>query len=158
MDQIGAKLSQIVTLREATTDAQTSAKAKVADERAQLPALIAFMLAYVAYVKGTFGNTPDVLADFGLVPKKAPRQPTPEQKAAAKAKREATRKARGTVGPVKKLSIVGNVIGVKVTPITAPEVPASPQPAADSASTPTAALAPTGGSGPVGGASPAPHS
>ena len=173
VDQIDAKLQEIVTLRAATTDAQTSAKARVAEERAQLPALIAFMLAYVAYVKAAFGNAPEVLADFGLVPKKARTPLTPEEKAAAKAKRKATREARGTVGPVKKLGIVGNVVGVTVTPVTAPAAPASPAaPAAPAASAavaspspqPPAATAPVtaapaaGTGGASSGGTPAPHS
>ena len=51
------------------------------------------MAAFVAFVKATFGNSPDVLADFGLKPKKATTPLTVEQKAAAAAKREGN--ARG---------------------------------------------------------------
>lgn len=101
----------------------------MAEEKAQLPALLLFMAAYVAFVKATFGNVPDVLADFGLQPKKARKPLTAEKLAAAKAKNEATRAARGTVGSTKKKAIVGNVVGVTVTPITAPAAAPSPQPA-----------------------------
>jgi hypothetical protein len=59
-------------------------------------------------VQAMFGTQTDVLADFGLVPHKrsAPKASTT---ADAVLKNAATRKARGTVGPKKKLSIKGNV-------------------------------------------------
>ena len=129
VSQVTAKLQTIATLRSDTEQAQATAKAKVAAETAQLPALLAFMSDYTAFVKATFGNTPDVLADFGVPPKKAPTPPSAETKLAAVAKREATRAARGTKGSVQKKSVKGNVTGVVVTPVTAP-APASPQPAA----------------------------
>ncbi|HEY3821213.1 MAG TPA: hypothetical protein VGL81_28805 [Polyangiaceae bacterium] len=126
--QVNTKLGQIVSLRSATVAAQVSAKTKVAAERAQLAPLLVFMAAYVAFVKATFGQSPDVLADFGLAPKKARKAPTAEQLVAAKAKREATRKARGTKGSVQKAEITGNVVGVTVTPITSTTEAPSSQP------------------------------
>jgi hypothetical protein len=157
--QVTTNLQEIVDLRNATTDAQATAKAKVAAETAKLPTLLLFMSAYTAYVKATFGNTPDVLADFGLAVKK-PRTPlTAQQKAAASAKAKATREARGTKGPVAKQAITGNVIGVTVTPITAPAAPApeaAPQPAAPAnASTPAPGAS---GSGTGGSGTATPHS
>ena len=118
--QVTTNLGQIASLRTATLDAQASAKTRVAAEATQLPALLLFMASYVAFVKATFGQAPDVLADFGQVPKKARKPLTTEQLALAKEKRKATRAARGTVGSTKKKAIVGNVIGVTVTPIIAP--------------------------------------
>jgi hypothetical protein len=154
VQEVTTNLNEIATLRSDTVDAQTNAKAKVAAEKARLPALRAFMKVYIAFVRATFGDAPEVLADFGLTPKKAPKPRTGAQLAAAKAKRDATRKARGTVGPVKKQAIIGDVVGVEVTPITAPKAPASPTPAtATAASTPS-----TGAPGASSGGSPAPHS
>ncbi|HEY8086615.1 MAG TPA: hypothetical protein VIF09_02180 [Polyangiaceae bacterium] len=155
--QVTGNLKQIATLRSDTTAAQTAARAKVATEKAQLPQLLLFMSAYVAFIRGTFGNQPDVLADFGLPPKKTRAPLTVEQKAAAKAKREATRKARGTVGPVAKLAITGNVTGVTVTPLVAPpSVPAAPP--ATTPSTPSTGASGGAGNTPgsaTGGAPPA---
>ena len=151
--QVTTNLQEIVDLRTATTNAQASAKASVAAETAKLPPLLLFLAAYVAYVKATFGNSPTVLADFGLATKKVRKPLTPAQKAATSAKAKATRAARGTKGPVAKLAITGNVIGVTVTPITAPAAPApapAPQPTAPAnASTPAqgASASGTGGSG-----------
>jgi hypothetical protein len=118
--EVQANLAEIEALRTATIEAQANAKARAAAEKARLPTLFAFLIAYVAFVKATFGDTVDVLADFGLAPRKAPRPLTPEEKALAKAKRKATREARGTKGPVARLATVGNVVGVTVTPITKP--------------------------------------
>ena len=79
-----------------------------------------------------------MLADFGITPKaRAPL--TVEAKAAAAAKRAATRAARHTMGTQQKKGIKGDVTGVLVTPITAasPTVaaPASPTPPATSGAT-----------------------
>lgn len=57
-------------------------------------------------VIATFGSTSPKLADFGYAPRKVTVL-TPAQKAAAAEKRAATRKARGTLGPKKKLAITG---------------------------------------------------
>jgi hypothetical protein len=48
------------------------------------------MAALIAYVKTAFSNSPDVLADFGLTPKKVKAPLTIAQQAAAAAKRAAT--------------------------------------------------------------------
>src|SRR5579859_1166273 len=118
--EIQAKLARIGELRDAVLAAQVAARTRVAAERAELPALTAFLADYAAFVKARFGTAHGKLADFTLVPPKARRALTPEEKAAAKAKREATRKARHTMGPLQKKGIVGNVTGVVVTPIVAP--------------------------------------
>jgi hypothetical protein len=153
---VKANLQEIADLRSATTDAQTNAKAKVAAEKAKLPALRIFLSAYVAYLKATYGNTPDVLADFGIVPRKARKPVSPETAAAAKAKREATRKARGTKGSVEKKAIVGNVTGVIVTPVTAPA--AAPSPATPPVATAPAAPGAPATVSPTAAAGTTPHS
>ena len=157
--QVNGNLGQIVSLRAASNDAKANAKAKVGAEKAQLPPLLLFMAAYVAFVKATFGNAPDVLADFGLVPRKARTPLTAEQKAAAKAKGKATREARGTRGPKAKQAITGNVVGVQVTPITAPAAapaaPAAPAPQpAQAASAPSGSANGTAGTATGGAATP----
>jgi hypothetical protein len=116
--QVEAQLQALATLRSEVEAAKATAAAKLATETAQAPALIAYQDAFVAFVKAAFGNSPDVLADFGLLPKKARTPLTVEQKAAAKAKRDATRKARGTMGSKQKLAVKGNVTGVTITATT----------------------------------------
>ncbi len=56
-----------------------------------------------------FGKNSPKLASFGFEPPKKPTM-TEEQKAAAVAKRRATRAARGTVGPKARLAIKGTVV------------------------------------------------
>jgi len=116
--QVIGQLHEVVELRADAEAARAVARAKVAAEEARLPALRAFLLAFAALVKAQFGALPDVLADFGMTPNKTPRPLTPEEKAAAKAKRAATRKARGVIGSRKRAAIKGDVTGVIVTPLT----------------------------------------
>ncbi|HZU82221.1 MAG TPA: hypothetical protein VE987_04860 [Polyangiaceae bacterium] len=88
------------------------------------------------YVINVYGATSPVLADFGFAPPKTATR-TPEEKAAAAAKAKATRAARHTAGKKQKKVVKGNVTGIVVTPVTAPEeAPVTPAPPAV---TPTAA-------------------
>jgi hypothetical protein len=112
-------LKALGTMRAAVEDAQSASKAAVAKETTDAPPIRALMADLDAFVKSQFSKSPDVLADFGLAPKKA-RTPTPAaKKTAAVAKREATRKARGTMGKKAKLAVKGDVVGVVVTPVHA---------------------------------------
>ncbi len=142
--QIVTKLQQIVTLRGDVNAAKAATTVKVDAEKAQLPGLSDFMTALVQALKVAFGTQADVLADFGLPPTKARTPLTVQQKAAAAAKREATRAARGTKSDKAKKDIKGAVTGVVVTPVVA-------GPAAPAAAAPTAVPTPgtaTGGSSP----------
>jgi hypothetical protein len=145
--QITAKLQSLVTLRDEVNTAKASTEAKLTAERVETPSLFAFMDALMTYVKATFGNAPDVLADFGLHPKT--RTPlSVEAKAAAVAKRKATRAARHTMGTQQKKGVKGAVTGIVVTPITAAP-PAATAPTGSSASGASTTVAPTpGGSTP----------
>jgi hypothetical protein len=115
---VEAQLQALATLRSDVTAAKAAVETKLSAERTKGPALRVFLLAFVSFVRATFGDTPDVLADFGLKPKKVATPPTAEQLAAKALKAKATRKARGTVGKKKKLAIKGDVTGVVVTPVT----------------------------------------
>ena len=136
--QVEAQLTLLSTLRADVEAAKATVKAKLAEEQAQSAALNAFQDAFIAFVKATFGNSPAVLADFGLSPKKVATPLTVAQMAAAKAKRDATRKARGTMGSKQKKSVKGDVTGVTITPTTAAAHSAS-----SDVTTPPAGAAPT---------------
>ena len=123
--QITTELDQVVTLRSAVNTAKAAVTAKVATEKTDLPSLRTFIAAYNAYLKVTFGSSPDVLADFGMVPK-ARSTPTTATKAAAVVKRTATRAARHTMGTVQKKAVKGDVTGVTMTPVTSAPVPSAP--------------------------------
>jgi hypothetical protein len=145
--QVTERLQALVNLRRDVETANASTKAKLAVEQANLPALRVFLDAMVTFVKAAFGNAPDVLADFGLHPK-ATTPLTVEAKAAAAAKRKATRAARHTMGAKQKKSVKGAVTGIVVTPIaaaqpvsaapTSPSAPAPPSPGATAGPTPHA--------------------
>jgi hypothetical protein len=139
-DQITSKIQSLVNLRSDVVAARATTRAKVANEVAQTPALRAFMSAFEMHVKAAFGSSPDVLADFGIAPKaRAPL--TVEAKAAAAAKRAATRAARHTLGSKQKKAIKGDVTGVRVTPITASPPSATSRPAAPAQGVGTTAVA-----------------
>jgi hypothetical protein len=88
--------------------AEASRTAAVKADRDERAKTSAFMRAFRRIVLGMFQEAPDTLAIFGLKAPKA-RKPKVTTKAAAVAKNAATRKARGTVGPKKKLTIKGPV-------------------------------------------------
>jgi hypothetical protein len=147
-DQIAGKLQVLVDLRADVDASRASTRAKIANEANQTPALRAFTSAFVSYVRGAFGSSPDVLADFGVTPKaRAPL--TVEAKAAAVAKRASTRAARHTMGPNQKKAIKGDVIDVLVTPITGPSPVVTPVPTPSGPTTPAASVGPTAASTPT---------
>ena len=137
--QITSKLDQLVRLRTDVDAAKATTTAKLAVEKTDMPALRIFMDALVSFVKAAYGNAPEVLADFGLTPK-AVTPLTVEAKAAAAAKRKATRAARNTMGSKQKKDVKGNVIGITLTPLTA----AHPVVTTANSSSPTAGATSTG--------------
>jgi hypothetical protein len=141
VDDAIASLQAIVDNRSAATAAKAAAKAKVAEEDAKMPTLLAFMRALVAFIKLTFGADPTALATFDVAPRKVTTPLTAEEKAVAVAKREATREARGTTGPNKRKKVHGNVTATLVVTQAAPTAPAAnPQP--NAAPAPAATVTP----------------
>jgi hypothetical protein len=125
--QVTDKLQQLVALRNDVNAAKAALQVKVAAEQATAPSLRDFMVLFVAYVRATFAGLADALADFGLQPKKARAPRTADELAAANAKRKATRAARGVMGKKQRKVVKGDVTGVTITPIVAPQ-PVAPQP------------------------------
>jgi len=119
--QVIASLQTLIDLRQGVDTAKATAKARLAEEKAKAPALRSFMAAFESFVKVTFGNSPDVLADFGLHPRKARAPLTATAKAAAAAKSKATRSARNTMGSKQRKTVKGGVTRVVVTPVVATE-------------------------------------
>jgi hypothetical protein len=97
---------------------QTAVKADH-DERAKTKTFVSGLR---QAIQVAFAGSIDVLADFGLAPRKQ-RVVTPEEKAAASAKAKATREARHTMGSKQKKAIKGTV--PQAAPAT-PPAPASP--------------------------------
>jgi hypothetical protein len=123
--QLLTAFEAFIGLRAAVEAARCALKARLVSEGAQAPAILVLMDGFEAFVRLTFSEQPEILGDFGLAPRKARKPLTAEQQAAAAAKRLATRKARGTLGPVQKKQVKGNVVGVVVTPVTAVIEPGS---------------------------------
>ncbi len=122
--QLTSDLQVLVNLRSDVIAAQTAAKAKLATEESQAPAIDATMVAFVDFVRGMFAGQPEALADFGQKTKKARKPLTADEQAAANAKRQSTREARGVVGKEKRKAIKGTVTGVVIAPVVStPEQP-----------------------------------
>jgi hypothetical protein len=137
VDAAIAELSTLIENRAASTAARATAKDKVANERAALPTLIAFMNAFEGLIRIMFGTDSTALADFGLAPRKQPVPKTAAEKAATVAKAKATRTLRGTKGPVAKKLVKANVATkLVVTPLTTVEAPAPAVPAEAPAASP----------------------
>ncbi len=123
-------MQDFVDGRAAVEGAKAALKTKIDAERTQAPSQLAVIAAFERLIRGLFGTSADVLADFGLAPPKARAPLTAEQKAVAAAKRDATRKARGTMGKVQKKKVKGAVTAtLVVTPLAgAPPTVTTPGP------------------------------
>jgi hypothetical protein len=144
-----ALFTSLIDAIKAVNLAQASARDAVAELVSVEAKVGPIMRAFVRFVRAAFPATAIQLADFGLQPPKARTPLTVEQKAAAKAKSLATRKARGTTGPKKKLAVTGGVTGVIVTPVmgaapAAPEASPAASPATQPASIASNAASPPG--------------
>ncbi len=137
-DQIETSIQTLIDLRTAVDTARAATQAKLADEQAQAPLLQSRMAALIAYARTAFSNSPDVLADFGLAPRKAKTPLTTAQQAAAAAKRAATREARHTMGTKQKKLVKGTITTI-VTPSDASKAsqPVAPAPVASAPTTST---------------------
>jgi hypothetical protein len=98
LDTHQAVLDARVTVRSATTARST----KIVQGRPILKAVKNYLLA-------VYGD-PQALATFGLEPHKAPTSPGVRAKAVALDKREATRKARGTMGKRAKQKLHADLV------------------------------------------------
>ena len=126
--QIEASFQTLIDLRTAVEDAKAATLAKIAEENTQAAPLRRQLSVFAAFVRVTFGETPDILADFGLKPRKARTPLTIEQMAAASAKRAATRAARHTMGSKQKKEVKGTITTI-VSTRAAPQ-PVAPSPVA----------------------------
>ena len=125
--QVEASIQTLIDLRTAVEDAKAATQAKLAAESAQAAPLRSQMTALVAFVKATYGNAPDVLADFGLRPRKARTPLTIEQMAAAAARSAATRRVRHTMGSKQRAAVKGTIVTiVSDTPTSASPVAPGP--------------------------------
>ncbi|MDP9149253.1 MAG: hypothetical protein M3O36_04835, partial [Myxococcota bacterium] len=80
--------------------------------------MVPVLLGYRRYVVNRFGNAPSTLEDFGIA-RKGRLPLTAEQKAAAALKRDATRKARHTMGTRQRAQV--KAPAVPPLPVTPPK-------------------------------------
>jgi hypothetical protein len=111
--------------RGALHEAVAAAKKARADSRPMIAALKQLVLI-------RFKDQDELLADFGLQPKKPRRKLTSDEKAAAAALGKSTRKARGTMGTRQKAKVKGGP--APVTPPAVQPAPAHTPPTPPSAS------------------------
>jgi hypothetical protein len=122
-DELIAHFEGFVTAAEATKASNQAWRQDVQDERAAEQSARPYRAAVKAVLLAKLGKSSPKLTTYGFPPAKVGVKST-ATKSAAVAKAEATRVARGTKGSVQKQSIVGNVTGVIITPVTAgPPVP-----------------------------------
>jgi hypothetical protein len=83
---------------------------------------------YKKYLQATLGNAVQTLADYGLTPAKVAKPLTVKALSAKVQLNEATRKARGTVGPKKRLEIKGSIAtpAEDSSPVVPAALPAKP--------------------------------
>ena len=120
--EIEDKLMGFVRDREGVSVTKAAYEAAIAKASASQAVVVPFMGRLTAYVRATFGNATEILVDFGIAPLKARTPLTAEEKVAANAKREATRKARGVMGSARATpeSTRGRRSGGQITPVTEP--------------------------------------
>jgi hypothetical protein len=101
-----ADLVKLFQQQIAAADGIDAARAKLRDAtqafRDLSQELTPIVIGFRHFVRNQFGDVAEVLSDFGIPAAKPRAVPTLEQKAAAAAKRKATREARHTMGPKKK--------------------------------------------------------
>jgi hypothetical protein len=146
-----ATAAQVIAVIQARVDkAQAIATAKAAWHTALVASQTedsqtdTYVSSVRAQIQAMYASSPDILADFGAVPRK-PRTPmTVAEKVLATAKRAATRKARGTLGKKQKEAVTGTLTGPIVvqtngTTSTGGAPSASPAPSATPAASPAPA-------------------
>jgi hypothetical protein len=124
---VAVPTTTIITTLQSRIDARMNTATNRATWQAVVQAETATIAQSKAMVSGTrqalkvmFAGQIEMLADFGLKPPK-PRTPlTTEEKAAAKAKADATRAARHTMGPKQKAKITGTTVAPATPPAQEP--------------------------------------
>ena len=123
------QLVALLQLRLGAADAVAKAKAAYRDACAQEAKQNAETKEVFDALKATllamFGSAIGTLADFGLSPRKRTK-PDPATLVAKAEKSKATRAARHTMGPKRKLSVTGEVLAAPPAPAAPPAAAVSP--------------------------------
>jgi hypothetical protein len=136
---IVAKLQALITTENAVTSAAAAWHSQVTTQRAVVLQARPLLLALRQSLQSAYSAQLDVLADFGLTPRKKA-VVSPDTRAAAALKAKATRAARGTTGKKVKAAITAPVV---ITPASATPIKSVTTAVGSTASTPTGAATPT---------------
>jgi hypothetical protein len=153
-----AVLQSRIAKETATTTSKAAWAAAIQAQKDEMAATKAFVSALKTQLHVWFANNPEMLATYGLVPKKQSGPKTAVTKVLAAAKGAKTREARHTMGPVARKAVKG-LIPATITI----EAPAGSTQVASVASAPVGAAgqgasAGSGVSAPVASSGPLPHS
>ena len=132
------RLQSFVDLCDRVDTAKAAYQEQLNEADTQKPALRPLISGCKAFVRVHFGNSPGVLVDFGLAPRKVPAPRTVEDKAVAVEKGLATRKARHTMGRSQKKQVKG-AVATAPDPASAGSTPVAPGPVASAPSQGTTA-------------------
>ncbi len=120
-------LQSLADAMTASDAASATAKDALLAERAVDAKVAPVVTGYRTYLRALNGSATQTLADYGLAPTKTRKTLTVEAKSASVALNQATRKARGTMGPQARLKIKGTV-AAKAEQVSAPPAPAPAKP------------------------------
>jgi hypothetical protein len=106
---LGQLFQELVDAHQAVVDARVNVRSASKARSAKTVQGRAILKSVKSYLLAVYGDPKD-LATFGLQPRKAPTPPGVKAKAEALDRREATRKARGTMGKRAKKQIRANPV------------------------------------------------
>jgi hypothetical protein len=113
---VAAKLQALIAQHNAVNSAAAAWHSQVTTERNAALQMRPLLGLIKQMLEGAYSSQLDVLADFGLAPRKKA-VVSPQTRAAAAVKAQATRAARGTTGKKQKAAITAPVV---VTPAATP--------------------------------------
>jgi hypothetical protein len=102
-------LQSLITLGNAVTSRKADYSTAVQADRDGLATNKQFVDTLKQVILTMFGNQANILADFGLSPRKPRKAPTAKVQVAAQNKGKATRQARHTMGTKQRKGVTGNV-------------------------------------------------
>jgi D-serine deaminase-like pyridoxal phosphate-dependent protein len=123
--QAVSELDEIISAADLAVTSHAAWLAAVQADLQKLSSSATFVAGLRQAVMAAFGKQVDVLADFGLKPRKSVVR-TPEQKQEAAAKAKATRAARHTMGKRQRAAITGATAAAAAAASSEPPAPTSP--------------------------------
>jgi len=118
-NQVVSALQDVIDAANAVPPAKAAWQAALSALKTQVASSQELVVCLRQMVMAQFRTQPGVLADFGLAAPKKRAKLTTQQAALKAARSKATRQARGTLGPVERQSVKGNVASIQIVSQTA---------------------------------------